>query len=878
MNKVEYIVDGVSLDLFDDEQINLTRVLKDFTDISAVIGDFTKSFKIPSTPKNNAVFQHWYNPDIYGGFNPNVAVPASIILNGSEELIGVNELVDVQMTKGRPEFYTVNFYGDKRSLDSTFGQDSLVDVPITAWDHELTGGNVTGSWDGALLSGNVLYPIIAFERPFQYAANPSNANVADAINRNDGAVGVEELRPAYLLREYVKKIFENYGLTVSGRFFTNNLTASLFVLPMRDAGYFRNLEDRNKAITQREIPNQVFTYGVTGNQIIDIGAALYDPTSDWNDVSNNWTAPFTGDWTIQFDFEGNGLVSVVDVLFFLEDTTTGQTLNIGIQTVNTFSDFTAIMKFRAVKGHVYRFRARFHSLTAGSYNGQGSVKFLDFEGGLGGQVVNHGLLAPDVKVSEFVAGLIRSMNLVLEQTGPKTWNLDFFESWLNDGNGRNWDQYVDRETIISEKAPVFKRISMKHQEGEDVQNVTFKNLTGRDFGAMEYKPKLDFATEELSVESPFTIFPSARLRKAEDDTLTDLEVVYMTDESGEKVKADFLLFYYAGKLAVVNSWKLRNEFDSVTSYSVFPFIRFNSARPATTADYGLSYSLEQAPNGISPIKTLFQETWQKFVERFYNENTRIVSFDAVLDPGAWIRLKPNDTIQFDGRYYKIEQIDFNYTTGKARVNAITFEPVSIGTVLTIDDDGKLGFDVAVGSSEVLRLNAQGVGSNAFVPKTSPRLSSQVQYSIQRKFLDLGICERGAAMYNVNGAVMLVPTAAPNLMTEWDQQEDSRFALADTLNAQLVASYDGEYLANFRILFEPGDALDLFFFLYVNGQPAGPLCRTRLDQGGASFSAKVNATAGDTFEVWKVIDTTPTNVTIQSAQFSITYINKPFTVL
>ena len=878
MNKVEYIIDGVSLDLFDDEQIVLKRILKDFTDPEQVIGDFTRSFKIPATGKNNSVFKHWYNPDIYGGFNPNVAVDALIVLNGTEELIGVNELMDVQVEGGRPAFYTVTFYGNQKSLSANFGQDTLIDVPMTALDHELTKANIEASWDLTLLSGDVLYPVMAFERPFQYAANPSNGNVADAINTNAGAVGVEELRPAYLLRDYVQRIFSNYGLTVSGRFFTNAMTAGLYVLPMREAGYYKNLEDRNKALTVREVPNQIFNYAVTGSQIIDIGTAIYDPTTDWNSTTNVWTAPFTGDWTIQFDFTGNGIVSVVDILFFLEDTTTSTTTNIGIQTVNTFSDFTAIMKFRAIKGHAYRFRTRFHSITAGSYTGDGTVRFIDFEGGLGGQVVTHSLVAPNMKVSDFIAKMMGSLNLVIEQTGPKEWNLDFFEDWLNDGNTRNWDQYVDRTTIQSEKAPVFKSISMTHKEGEDVQNTTFTALTGRQFGSMEYRPDLDFATEELKVESPFTIIPSARMRKAEDDTLTDLELPMMIDESGEKVKADFVLFYYAGKQSVVNAWKLRDEADSVTSKSVFPFVRYNSTRPATVNDYALSYSLEQAPNGLSPIKTLFQEKWQTFIERFYNSSTRVVTFDAVLDPGSWIRLKPNDTIQFDDRYYKVETIDFNYTTGKARVSAITFEPVSIGTVLTIDDDGKIGFDISVGSAEILRLNAQSISGNAFVPKTFPRLSTQMQYASQRKYLDLAIATRGAALYIVNGATISIPTGTPTLITEWDQQEESGFALADTLNGQLIAAYDGDYNVNFRIKYEPGDALDLFFYLYKNGQLEGILSRTRLDASGGSFSGRVTASVGDTFEVFKNIDSTPTNITVESAQFSIDYVNKPFTVL
>ena len=70
----------VKVDLFSDENVSLTQVIQDVRDIDKVFTDFSRTFNIPASEKNNKLFKHWYNPDVKG-FDANIQSDAKIELN-----------------------------------------------------------------------------------------------------------------------------------------------------------------------------------------------------------------------------------------------------------------------------------------------------------------------------------------------------------------------------------------------------------------------------------------------------------------------------------------------------------------------------------------------------------------------------------------------------------------------------------------------------------------------------------------------------------------------------------------------------------------------------------------------------------------------------
>jgi len=78
MRTVQVYIEGQRLDLFKDEIISVTSKQQDIQDISKVYTDYSQSFSVPSTPKNDAIFQHFYQNDVNSTIDHNIRRDAYI--------------------------------------------------------------------------------------------------------------------------------------------------------------------------------------------------------------------------------------------------------------------------------------------------------------------------------------------------------------------------------------------------------------------------------------------------------------------------------------------------------------------------------------------------------------------------------------------------------------------------------------------------------------------------------------------------------------------------------------------------------------------------------------------------------------------------------
>ena len=163
MYRVDLYIDGQRADLFPDESIEMNLSVQNIKDISKVFGDFTNSFTIPASPANNAIFKHYYNVDIYGGFDANLRVDAFIEVNNNLFRAGVLELEGVQLKSHQPYSYSVGFYSNVTSLKDKFGEDTLNDLDLSAQDHTYNDTNIeTGINSYVAGTGDaVIYPMIS---------------------------------------------------------------------------------------------------------------------------------------------------------------------------------------------------------------------------------------------------------------------------------------------------------------------------------------------------------------------------------------------------------------------------------------------------------------------------------------------------------------------------------------------------------------------------------------------------------------------------------------------------------------------------------------------------------------------------------------------
>lgn len=151
------VIDGIPVDLFNDESIVITRQIKDLLELSANKSDFTQQFVIPSSPTNDAIFQNYFDENsVFTGWNAYYKLDADIFVNGLPIFVGCIELTGVTFRDGLPRQYNIVFYGTTKNVFVDWGEKTLIDADWSDYDHDVTLANVTSSWTGGLLSGDVV--------------------------------------------------------------------------------------------------------------------------------------------------------------------------------------------------------------------------------------------------------------------------------------------------------------------------------------------------------------------------------------------------------------------------------------------------------------------------------------------------------------------------------------------------------------------------------------------------------------------------------------------------------------------------------------------------------------------------------------------------
>jgi hypothetical protein len=242
MNRVDLYIDGQRVDFFDQESIELTMSVQNVKDISKVFGDFSKSFTLPASPNNNAVFKHYYNVDVSGGFDANTRTSAFIELNNNVFRSGVIELEGVQLKNLQPYAYKVGFYSKTTSLKDLFGEDTLNDLDLSAQDHAYNDTNIVTGLNGYVsgTDSSIIYPLISPVANWYYDSSGSD-HEANNISYHSGhpehGVFYYDLKPAVKLQKIIDAIEAKYGVTFNSDFFDSADFGKLFMWCHRRAGY-----------------------------------------------------------------------------------------------------------------------------------------------------------------------------------------------------------------------------------------------------------------------------------------------------------------------------------------------------------------------------------------------------------------------------------------------------------------------------------------------------------------------------------------------------------------------------------------------------------------------------------------------------------------
>jgi hypothetical protein len=668
MRKVQLYIEGNRIELFNDEQIQVTSSIQNVQDISKTYTDFSQGFTVPASDVNNAFFEHWYNSDIDFSTDNNLRKDAYIEIDLSTFRKGKVQLDGASLSNGKPSSYKLTFYGEGVTLKDTFGEDLLSDLDYTAYAHAFTSAEVLTRITNTTNTYDVKYPLITSNRIWEYQSLPPNAPLPNwlvsTLTQNDihttsGAINKNELFPAFRVARIFDLIAAKYGITFTGAFLQDERFTNLFLWYKGKETLVRYSNSYN--LTSTSVTPTFVNYDLTNTytaatntiQVQEIAGVITHELK-YNvfiaSTSENYFIDVYQNGNLYNTIQGSGTAT------YLIDTIT--------QTAGLNVDYT--IKIRTEGTNTITSRWVYEVSYINSL-GLLTIDYLTIGYAALPMIVTIDLSAnaPVMKIADFFSGILKTFNMTTYSITDGEYWVEPLDDWYSKGAVVDVSEYVDVTTIEMERMPLYKTITFKYQDSESFLNKNFSQTYSRNYGDTTYQYNYDGS--EFIVELPFENLLQQKF------TGTDLQIAYsLNGEFSPYIPKPVLLYQYTNKTCDFKYVNDGGGHSTVTSYTPFgQDLIYNST------NYTLNFAPETSSLLSTPIQnTLFANYYFSYLYNLYNLKQRLVNIKARLPVSLLTGLQLNDRLVIRDKRYIINEIKTNLTTGDADLQLILdFRPI-----------------------------------------------------------------------------------------------------------------------------------------------------------------------------------------------------------
>jgi hypothetical protein len=673
--QVRVFVEGQELDLFNDEQIQVTSAVQDVYDISKTKTDISQSFTVPGSSKNNQIFEHFYENAVDGTLDYGLRRDGYIEIDLTTFRKGRISLEKANLTNGKIENYTITFYGELTSLKDLFGDDKLKDLNYSAYEHDWTMDEIVDRIDGTYTDPDVAWPLITSNRLWEYDGAQAQYTlpnyVTSTTTNNDihtasGAINPKaELFPAIRISKIMRLIEQKYAILFNSNFFGDERFLAAYL-------WFKN----------KNVPS--FSSAPQGLDITGVNTSIivnYDlsPYVDFTNDSIQFVyLPGAGASYHQIDFipisvSGTGIVWYIDVyrngVFFNTIDCLDLTVSGNILSTNVYGlDETYTFKMRSEQAaniDVYvNHSFLYYGATMMDYF-QYTTNTLTFVSG-----TNLASAAPDIKISDFFGGVLREFNLVCIASDVDTYTVEPLLDWYAAGDVYDITRYTDATSIEVAKVPLYKRIAFKYQTSESAMNKYYFQQWSKEYGNTDYQYPYD--GPEYVIEMPFENLMFNKF------TGTKLQVGYCVNSSlAPYIPKPLILYKYTDVHYLVKHIRYTDPVTgnrSSHNYTMFG----QDYRATTSVDYSLNFAPETSTYHLYPIQqSLFATYYYQYLANLYNVKNRLTTYKTILPISLLTGLRLNDRVIIRDKRYIINDMNCNLVSGEVTLRLLNdFMPVS----------------------------------------------------------------------------------------------------------------------------------------------------------------------------------------------------------
>ncbi len=574
------IANGQQLDLFKDEQILISNNVTGLFDVGILPADFSRTITLPGTKVNNAFFEHVYDVSVNEPylFETNVKVPAYFDFGGIYLINGYLQLIKVTLYENKfIDSYEVSIFGTLSSFGRDLNRTYLTDLTasLAQYNHTSLLSNIEKSWVGNLFSGSVVYPLAEYGQKMDYSAE-AYFGTDDA----EGALNVQNFKPAIRVKAVWDAIFDTFGYTYTGSFWQQDWLDDVYLLANNSLKYPEysgvDLE------TYGQVKIAAISGSATSNVTMSVNIA--SPVK-WYNIEKD-PSGFVGAnasykvekltklrGTINLNFKvspttaGNGAPQ-----FFLDIIPTGSSLPASTtnlveinqymqqvviastSTVNTTYNLLTRYNTVALPVGTYYFSLRYTTYNSPHIQvvldpGDSPKSFLTVDEvcqAADYRTLNMAANMPygtnGIKCIDFVKGLQKKFNLVIypSKTKPNEFIVETFNNWYKLGQIKNFDNYInlnDKIEAIPANNLAVNKLEFGDTLDKDYVSQQFNKGANREYGKTYYIDTQNFFSQgEFKVESAFASAPLLLLNgsgvsgsQGSSDIVTQTNSIYIED-------------------------------------------------------------------------------------------------------------------------------------------------------------------------------------------------------------------------------------------------------------------------------------------------------------------------------------------------------------
>lgn len=675
---VGIFIGSSKLDLFSDENIEVVSSIADSSDITSNSTDYSKSFTVPASDNNNAIFKHYYDADVDNTFDARTKVDGRIELDGLPFKSGKFVLEKVNVKKGLASSYSINFFGKLVSLKDKVKEDELSSLDFSDLTHTYNSNNVLNGLVNGLFDKKLVYNLLS-KRRYYYNSDVADTTDTDTI-ANIATVGARwnDLKPSIKLIEIIKAIEVKYDLSFSRDFFGRTEFDSAYLW----------LNNKLEGTPQTE---QLIDFTSGSSAGFNLATDTWDNTSSlagvksWkiivNPIGDSVTTPYT---IIVKNF--GVIVNQIDATGFYEGSFVTVPFDAGSPLPFSYQFFIASNESMTYKADVL-LRNR-----VGAFVTTDTIQALT-EMNLSA-LFNVADNMPKIKIIDFLKAISQMFKLVIIQNNDSNIYINTLVDYYSQGKLYDVTKYIDIESNTVARGKLLNEINFLFEPPTTLLNLQFKENTGLAYGD-EVTKLTDSDGEPLDgskfeVKIPFEQFVYERLTDNTDGILTNIMYGLIADKELNPVNPKSHIFY--NNIVTVGSKPIKLS----TSFGGLSVINgiINTASHTLTFDlpqYSTIFSEEfNEWDGSIISNTLYSNYYQDYIESIFNIKRRSFNYKAILPLRLLLSLRLNDILKIKDNYFRIDDFTLNLTTGETDLNLInsfdnTINPFDVGSTIIFSD-------------------------------------------------------------------------------------------------------------------------------------------------------------------------------------------------